>query len=103
MAPNLSNDQRRQYVIKEREFVEELLEDADDCKWIYQTLIELRLLDQRLAEAKTAAENNETKQWLEKLMQLDPLRKGRWEDLQKSVLNAPISGDIASSRSEVLQ
>lgn len=91
MAPNLNMEQRKQYVAVEKEFVEELLEDTDDCKWVYQTLIELALLDQKLGGSRTDSKHIETKQWLEKLMQLDPLRTGRWQDLKASL-------DIASVR-----
>jgi geranylgeranyl transferase type-2 subunit alpha len=45
MAPNLTNDGRLTYVIKELETMQDLLEGAEDCKWIYQALLQYTTLE----------------------------------------------------------
>ena len=83
MAPNLSTEDRLQYVVQERQFIEELLEDVDDCKWVYQALIECVQLQTRLEGRQPQERREEMLAWLSKLIGLDPLRKGRWLDLRR--------------------
>jgi geranylgeranyl transferase type-2 subunit alpha len=85
MAPNLSTVQRRQYLSSEREFVEDLLEDASDSKWVYQSLIELAVLEAKLDGSMSADTKSCVLEWIEKLKTLDPLRRGRWLDLERTV------------------
>lgn len=82
MAPNLSTEDRLRYVGEEQDFIRELLEDTDDCKWIYQGLMELAFLEAKLRDIPISEEQKvEVMTWLERLKTLDPLRKGRWDDL----------------------
>ena len=109
MAPNLTSADRLAYLQKERAFVEEMLEDddddedgasVDDCKWIYQRLVEIVLIRGRVKAVQagrgtstsqstnldlSSEEKADMKQWLKKLHSLDPLRRGRWSDLEKSL------------------
>ncbi|RMZ85034.1 hypothetical protein DV738_g369, partial [Chaetothyriales sp. CBS 135597] len=86
MAPNLSNEERREYLAKEQEFVEELLEDADDCKWVFQALVEIALVQAEVGGGKIEEEQKgRVRAHLEKLKTLDPLRKGRWTDLEQKL------------------
>ena len=85
MAPNLDDRQRKEYISAEKEFVEEVLEDATDCKWVYQALIELALLEQKLDDSLTQAQKQRMLGWIEQLKKLDPLRKGRWQDLEETI------------------
>ena len=88
MVPELLLEERLAYVASEQEFVEELLEDTDDCKWVYQSLIELAFLEARLRGSEIGALHKERiLEWLESLKSLDSLRKGRWNDLEKTVRN----------------
>jgi geranylgeranyl transferase type-2 subunit alpha len=85
MAPNLSTADRLEYVRQEQDFIRELLEDTDDCKWIYQGLMELAFLESRLHAIPLSEEQqSEVMTWLERLKALDPLRKGRWDDVMSS-------------------
>jgi geranylgeranyl transferase type-2 subunit alpha len=85
MAPRLSTQQRQKYVAEEVAFVEDLLEDTDDCKWIYQSLIDLTLLRATLGgQSLDSSQKKDLQLWLNKLRALDPLRKGRWDDLARS-------------------
>lgn len=88
MVPDLNLEERLAYVKSEQEFVEELLEDTDDCKWIYQSLIELAFLEAKLSGSDIGSERKQSiRKWLEKLKTLDSLRLGRWNDLEKAVRN----------------
>jgi geranylgeranyl transferase type-2 subunit alpha len=85
LAPHLTTQQRKEYVAEERAFVEELLEDTDDCKWVYQALVELAFLEERIDGEMSGQAREKVKTHIDKLMILDPLRKGRWADLMQSV------------------
>lgn len=85
MAPNLDNTQRQKYLATEREFIEEVLEDTTDCKWVYQAMIELALLEAKLDGGLSQSIRTNVLEWLEKLKSLDPLRMGRWRDLESSI------------------
>lgn len=85
MAPNLSRNQRRHHLAVEREYVEELLEDASDSKWVYQSLIDLTILEAKFDDFISSETKSSLLGWIEKLKVLDPLRKGRWQDLEKTV------------------
>lgn len=66
--------------------LQELLEDADDCKWIYQRLVELSVEVRVLAGAwPPDVADAGTREWLDKLEALDPLRAGRWRDLRRRI------------------
>ncbi len=85
MAPNLNDTERLEYLVVERGFVEEILEDTTDCKWVYQALIELALLEAKLDGAMSQQSKTNVLEWLEELKSLDPLRLGRWRDLENSL------------------
>ena len=80
MTPNLSNEQRLQYVREEIEKIMDMLEGAEDNKWIYETLIQLVLLYRELS-GQWPEQVDSVRAWIEQLQALDPLRSGRWHDL----------------------
>ena len=84
-APNLTHEERSRYVRNERRFIEELLDDIDDSKWVYQAMIECEQLQFKLDGYQDEGGRKEMLQWLSELMRLDPLRKGRWTDLRRSI------------------
>lgn len=87
MAPSLSTAERLGYVQREIEELQEMLDGAEDCKYIYQTLIECTLLASRIQGTGTlpSAEKKQILNWLSELKRLDPLRQGRWLDFEKSL------------------
>ncbi|KAK2768486.1 Rab geranylgeranyltransferase [Arachnomyces sp. PD_36] len=85
MAPNLDNPQRLDYVNQEIEMIEELLDGADDCKWVYQALVNCTLLAAKLEGTISAEAKENISKWVKELHKLDPLRRGRWEDLERSL------------------
>lgn len=85
MAPNLDTKERLKYLAAEREFIAEMLEDTTDCKWIYQSLVELIILQERVNGSMPEENRKVVQESIERLKTLDPLRKGRWLDLEESV------------------
>lgn len=83
IIPKLEFKDRVTYVTTELEDLEEILEDFSDVKWIYEALLEYTLSLQRLEERQPdAAEKERLGVWLRKLRELDPLRNGRWDDVE---------------------
>jgi len=85
MAPNLSKEQRLTYIASERDYIEEVLEDSQDCKWAYQALTDCTLLEAKMKHGLQEDDKTKILQWLKELKSLDPLRKGRWSDMEQSL------------------
>lgn len=85
ITPNFTNDDRVEYVERQLSILRDMLDGAEDCKWIYDALIEytmaLCLMEEREPQVDERAD---CKAWLEELRKLDPFRSGRWDDLEKS-------------------
>lgn len=84
MAPDLTEQEKARYVAEEIERTEEMLDGADDNKWIYQALIQLMLLNRKIT-GEWPEERRKVPDWLEQLRALDPLRAGKWHDLEKQL------------------
>lgn len=80
-----TNDDRLHYLEQELDNVKEMLDGAEDCKYIYQALLEYsqRYLEVEAGNKKVTTV--EIKGWLEELRKIDPLREGRWTDLEHSL------------------
>ena len=87
MAPDLSEEERSEYVAQEIGRLQEMLDGAEDCKWIYQSLISLSMLQKRLVGMWPIG-ISEIVHWIDELTKLDPLRAKRWADLRRE-LEAP--------------
>lgn len=85
MVPSLSDEERLKYLEQEIAAITELLDEADDCKWIYQALVTYSLLALKMKGKPDAELNGNISGWLSGLRRLDPLRRGRWDDLEKSL------------------
>lgn len=87
IAPNLSLADRRGFIDREVAEIKDLLEDYADVKLIYEALLEYAMAYRAMGEsgAADAANQDEMLAWLAKLRELDPLRRGRWDDLEKSL------------------
>ena len=77
-----TNYDREQYLAHEIGEIKEVLEDTDDCKWIYQSLLRLAeaYLDIDAGNQGAVFTTKDLKHWLGKLRAIDPLRDGRWQD-----------------------
>ncbi|PNS16962.1 hypothetical protein CAC42_4926 [Sphaceloma murrayae] len=79
---DIGDEERRGYVKRQMERVREVGEDNEDCKWIYQALLDLGQLHSKFGGE---VDEPEMRGLLDKLEMLDPLRKGRWTDLRRSL------------------
>lgn len=90
IAPKLTDEQRRDYLRGEQEYIEEILEDADDCKWAYLALIDIASMAKKLKKHPDGNEDGhdggKVLEWLQAVNKLDPLRAGRWGDLERTLL-----------------
>jgi geranylgeranyl transferase type-2 subunit alpha len=77
-------DQKR-YCEQEVNFIKEILEDEEDCKWIYEVLLQYSTSYKSLQDDDSIITDDDLREWLSKLRSLDPLRSGRWTDLEKTL------------------
>ena len=86
VAPGLTGAERAGYLDAQVDMVHEMLEGAEDCKWIFQALVEMATTQRRDAgrwpEGITV---EDIWGWMDELEKLDPLRKGRWRDVRAGV------------------
>lgn len=80
---DLSNDERQEYYEHEMEYIKEILEDEADCKWIYEGLLNVAEIYLEVDAGTRAVTTKDMRSWLDELERLDPLRQGRWKDLEK--------------------
>jgi len=83
IALDLLNSDRIQYYKHEMDYIQEILEDEKDCKWIYEVLLELACSLADVGDGSSDITATEMRNWLEALQRLDPLRKGRWNDMRE--------------------
>lgn len=83
ITPHFSHEERMTYAIRELDDIKDLLLDYDDIKWIYEALLEYTIAVTKMEE-RPLAENEiiEARAWLAKLRELDPMRGGRWDDVE---------------------
>ena len=78
------------YVTREIDDIKDLLEDYQDSQLIYEALIDYTVALSQLEERQTTGEEKRClKEWLAKLRELDPMRNGRWDDLETEYALAP--------------
>lgn len=82
---DLSNNERQKYYEHEMEYIREILEDEADCKWIYEGLLYLASVYLEAEGRAATFPTQDMRFWLEELKRLDPLRKGRWDDVAKQL------------------
>jgi len=85
MTPNLSTSERLEYIRSEIEEIQEMLDGAEDCKYIYQALIEYTLLASKVEGSLSSDDRAQILSWLSELKKLDPLRRERWLDFEKTL------------------
>ncbi|KAI5295674.1 Rab geranylgeranyltransferase [Ascosphaera acerosa] len=104
IAPRLSTAMKAKYLEAELEELRDILDSANDCKWVYLALIDVRKAlwktrgQGRDIEAETGkakpddgeevAVRDDITQWLAAVKRLDPLRKARWEEMEAHLLEA---------------
>ncbi|RBR10787.1 uncharacterized protein FIESC28_09318 [Fusarium coffeatum] len=85
-AAPMSLNETATYVRHEIDEIKDLLDDYKDVKCIYEALLEYTLTLQKL-EGREGDEGDliELKTWLTKLRVLDPMRTGRWKDIESQI------------------
>ncbi|KAH9826979.1 putative geranylgeranyl transferase type ii alpha subunit protein, partial [Teratosphaeria destructans] len=80
-----TNADRVKYLEHEIDSIREMMDGAEDCKYMYQALLEYsrRYLD--LEAGSGFVSTKEMSGWLKELKTRDPLRAGRWSDLEGSM------------------
>ncbi|KAN0070549.1 hypothetical protein V8E54_011418 [Elaphomyces granulatus] len=84
IAPNLTDSERLDYIRREKEAIEDMLEGAEGCKWIYQGLMNCTLLQTKIERSLSRNAKQDVTRWLHELIKLDPKRRGRWLDFEES-------------------
>jgi geranylgeranyl transferase type-2 subunit alpha len=86
ITPHFTKDDRIEYVTRQIVNLNDMLDGAEDCKWIYNALLEYTLA---LCEMEERRPRDDEKQdcaaWLRELRKLDPFRSGRWDDLENNL------------------
>jgi geranylgeranyl transferase type-2 subunit alpha len=85
IALDLTNHDRQKYYAHEMEYMQDILEDEPDCKWIYESLLQLAASYLQVDGGTKAFTTLDMRSWLDQLRRLDPLRNGRWEELGASL------------------
>ena len=86
ITPNFTPEERAEYVTRQLVILKDMLDGAEDCKWIYNALIDYRMALCRMEERMPDLdEKQDCATWLAELRKLDPDRSGRWDDLEKSL------------------
>ncbi|OTB04809.1 hypothetical protein M426DRAFT_11175 [Hypoxylon sp. CI-4A] len=83
IAPALTVVERATYVRREIDDIIDLLEDYVDTKWIYEALLEYTMALKGLGDVGVPTDDPAT--WLSKVRALDPIRAGRWDDVEKQL------------------
>ncbi|KAK4166744.1 geranylgeranyl transferase type-2 subunit alpha [Cladorrhinum sp. PSN259] len=84
ITPAFTLEERISYVSREIEEIKDLLEDYEDVQLIYEALVDYTLYLSRLEERKpTEEEREDLVSWVGQLKELDPMRNGRWADLER--------------------
>jgi geranylgeranyl transferase type-2 subunit alpha len=90
IVPNLTDSERLNYILTETDAIEDILEVATDCKWVYQALVNCTTLASKIEGVLSHDAKMKLLRWLDELIRLDPMRKERWLDFRKSL------GDLSS-------
>ena len=78
-----SNADRLHYLEQEIDSVKDMLDGAEDCKYIYQALLEYSRRYLEIEAGTKKVTTIEMRGWLDELRKIDPLREGRWKDLER--------------------
>ncbi|KAI4114871.1 MAG: hypothetical protein LQ345_004424 [Seirophora villosa] len=84
ILPDLSVDAKLSYIRAQITDLQDMLEGAETCKWIYQRLLDLALMSRTLS-GDWPIPSSDLESWIANLAELDPLRKGRWDDLRSQM------------------
>ncbi|KXT02502.1 hypothetical protein AC578_4168 [Pseudocercospora eumusae] len=81
----IADGDRLQYLEQEIDNIKHMLDGAEDCKYIYQALLDYSRRYLEIEAGNKKVMTVQMKEWLNELRKMDPLREGRWQDLEKSL------------------
>lgn len=81
IVPHLSQEECVAAIDREIEFIEDLLEDYDDIKWIYEALLGYTVAKCKLQKESPEKYTRALSEWLSNIKSLDHQRAQRWNDL----------------------
>lgn len=84
IAPDLTPAEKTAYIRKEITKIREMLDGAEDCKWIYQSLIHLNIFHHKICNDWFEPASH-VDEYIGELTKLDPLRLGKWNDLKGQI------------------
>ncbi|KAL3425458.1 geranylgeranyl transferase type-2 subunit alpha [Phlyctema vagabunda] len=86
ITPNLAEPECIDYIVRQIESIKDMLDGEEDCKWIYNALLGYtKGMWQLEGRQPTDEEKSDCQGWLKELCRLDPLRNGRWNELEKEL------------------
>jgi len=89
ITPNFNAEERLEYVNRQVANVKEFLDGGEDCKWAYNALVDATLaVCEMQSRVPRQDEVEDLKSWTAEVRKLDPLRHGRWDDLEQRVLSS---------------
>lgn len=90
ILPEMALDDRVNLIIREIDFIKDLLDDYKDVKWIFEMLLEYTLLISKLRnESLNTDQKCELEGWILRIKTLDPQRSHRWEELTEKLKISP--------------
>ena len=82
ITPNFTMEERAEYITRQLVNLRDILDGAEDCKWVYNALLEYTIALCEIGERQPREDEKEDcRSWLAELRKLDPFRVGRWDDL----------------------
>jgi geranylgeranyl transferase type-2 subunit alpha len=82
---DFTNHDRVIYFEREMDRIKEMLDVDDDCKLIYQALLQYAAVYLDIEGGNRYVTTKEMRDWLGKLRELDALRRRRWDDLEQKL------------------
>ncbi|KAF3290833.1 Rab geranylgeranyltransferase [Orbilia oligospora] len=88
---SLTNSQKLETLSRTLEWMRELLDEEPDCRLLLEEMIFVGSLFRDLDETEEEEDvdreeiKRDMQSWLEKLMEVDPMRGGRWREMQEKL------------------
>lgn len=85
IVQDLTDQERLHYFETQLDTLKDILEVFGDCKYLFQSLLTYAARYQKLQPDTDRVAASDMTSWLEELEKLDPLRRGRWQDLRTAL------------------
>ena len=85
IVQDLTDQERLHYFETQLDTLKDILDVFGDCKYLFQSLLTYAAQYQKLQPDTDRVTASDMTSWLEELEKLDPLRRGRWQDLRTTL------------------